>query len=102
MTPERLREILAAVESGRIGADEALDKIKHLPFDDLGFARIDHHRQLRVGFPEVVFGQGKTPEQITAIAERLRDAGQNVLITRIAPEGAALVRERIPETVHGP
>jgi NCAIR mutase (PurE)-related protein len=102
MTPERLREILAAVESGRIGADGALDKIKHLPFDDLGFARIDHHRQLRVGFPEVVFGQGKTPEQITAIAERLRDAGQNVLITRIAPEGAALVRERIPETVHDP
>lgn len=100
MTPERLREILAAVEAGRLRADEALDKIKHLPFDDLGFARIDHHRQLRVGFPEVVFGQGKTPDQIVAIAERLRDAEQNVLITRIAPEAAALLRERIPATVH--
>ncbi len=102
MTPEQLRSILAEVEGGKLSADAALEKVKHLPFDDLGFARVDHHRQLRVGFPEVVFGEGKTAEQITAIAERLRDAGQNVLVTRISPDGAAHLQEKVPGVVHDP
>ncbi len=102
MTPEQLRKILGDVEGGKLSADDALDRVKHLPFDDLGFARVDHHRQLRLGFPEVIFGEGKTPEQITAIAERLRDAGQNVLVTRISPEGAAIVQRKIPGIQHDP
>lgn len=97
MSPEQLREILARVASGDLAPDRALDAIKHLPFDDLGFARVDHHRQLRVGFPEVIFGQGKSAEQITAIAERLHGAGQNVLITRLDAATAAGVRERLPQ-----
>ena len=100
MTPEKQRKLLKEVESGDLSTDEALTQIKHLPFDDIGFARVDHHRQLRVGFPEVVFGQGKTPEQIVQIAERLHDAEQNVLITRIAPEAASALRERFPEAEH--
>ena len=62
--------------------DSALDRLKHMPFEDLGFAKVDHHRALRHGMPEVVFGKGKTPEQIVAIAERLLERAPNVLITR--------------------
>ncbi len=102
MTPAQLRAILAEVEAGQLTADQALQKVKHLPFDDLGFARVDHHRQLRVGFPEVVFGEGKTAEQIVAIAERLRDAGQNVLVTRIAPDAAEALRAHMPAVAHDP
>lgn len=102
MTPEQLRAILAQVEQGDLTADAALERVKHLPFDDLGFARVDHHRELRVGYPEVIFGEGKTPEQIVAISEKLRDAGQNVLVTRISPEGAAILCKKIPGMVHDP
>ena len=102
MTPEQLRKILGEVESGDLSADDALRRVKHLPFDDLGFARVDHHRELRVGFPEVIFGEGKTPDQLTAIAGKLRDAGQNVLVTRVSPEGAAELTAKIPGMEHDP
>jgi len=102
VTPGRLRDLLAEIEGGSLSATDALEKLKHLPFDDLGFARVDHHRELRLGFPEVVFGEGKAAPQIIAIATRLRDAGQNVLITRIAHEAAATLCEKIPEVVHDP
>jgi pyridinium-3,5-biscarboxylic acid mononucleotide synthase len=89
MDRERLAELLDAVRRGTCPVDEALERLRALPYEDLGFARIDHHRGLRNGFPEVVFGQGKTPEQIVAIAERLAAAGSNVLVTRLAPDAAA-------------
>ncbi|MEW6269328.1 MAG: nickel pincer cofactor biosynthesis protein LarB [Thermodesulfobacteriota bacterium] len=95
MTPSQLRDILARVASGALDPDGALEAIKHLPFEDLGFARVDHHRHLRVGFPEVIFGQGKTAEQVAGIAQRLRDAGHNVLVTRLDAATASEVRERI-------
>jgi NCAIR mutase (PurE)-related protein len=100
VNPERLRSILARVASGELSAEAALAEMKHLPFEDLGFARVDHHRALRVGFPEVIFGQGKTAEQIVAIAERLRDAGSNVLVTRLEPGAAAELTARLKS--HGP
>jgi len=89
MDRDRLAELLAAVERGACPVDEALERLRGLPYEDLGFARVDHHRGLRNGFPEVVFGQGKTAEQVVAIAERLAAAGGNVLVTRLAPEAAA-------------
>jgi pyridinium-3,5-biscarboxylic acid mononucleotide synthase len=89
MDRERLAELLDAVRRGTCPVDEALERLRALPFEDLGFARIDHHRGLRNGFPEVVFGQGKTSEQIVAIAERLAAAGSNVLVTRLEPDPAA-------------
>ena len=102
MTPDRLRSILARVAAGELSPEAALDEVKYLPFEDLGFARVDQHRALRVGFPEVVFGQGKTAEQIAAIADRLRAAGHNVLVTRIDPSAAAALIEQLPGAVYDP
>jgi NCAIR mutase (PurE)-related protein len=86
MDRTNLKLLLEQVRSGNVEIDSALDRLKHMPFEDLGFAKVDHHRALRHGMPEVVFGKGKTPEQITAIAERLLDRAPNVLITRAEPE----------------
>jgi hypothetical protein len=97
MTPERLRRILEQVAAGELGAAEAFERIKHLPFEDLGFAKVDHHRIVRSGLPEVVLGTGKTAEQIIAVARRLRDSGQPVLITRLAADVAATVGAAVPE-----
>lgn len=97
MTPQRLREILEQVAAGADTPAAALEKIRHLPFEDLGFAKVDHHRSLRSGFPEVIFGQGKTIEQIVGIARKLREAGQNVLITRLDSEAAARVVAELPD-----
>jgi len=102
VTPAQLRAILDRLATGALDVDGALGAIKHLPFDDLGFARVDHHRQLRVGFPEVIFGQGKTAAQIAAIAGRLAAAGQNVLVTRLEAGVAADVRESLPSLDYDP
>ena len=96
MTEGQLREVLEQVRTGAMEVDRALERVRHLPFEDLGFAKVDHHRALRHGMPEVVYGQGKTPEQIVAIAGRLLDHSQNVLITRASAEAAELVTGKLP------
>jgi NCAIR mutase (PurE)-related protein len=96
MDRERLAELLDAVRRGACPVDEALERLRSLPYEDLGFARLDHHRTIRTGFPEVVFGQGKTPEQVVAIAERLAATGGNVLVTRLAPEVASHLLAAVP------
>ena len=73
----KLRELLIALQSGSLAVDEALERVRHLPFEDLGFAKLDHHRALRHGLPEVVLGKGKTPEQVVAIADALLELAQN-------------------------
>ncbi len=93
----RLRDLLRQVSDGDVSVDDALDSLAVLPFEDLGFAKIDHHRSLRVGMPEVIFGAGKTGTQIAAIARRLLDSSVNLLITRLDAERAAEVRRAIPE-----
>ena len=82
MTPERIRRLLEAVKQGTVGIEEAIDRFGNLPFEDLGFAHIDHHRAVRQGFPEVVFCEGKTVEQVVAIARRIVDTGATLLATR--------------------
>src|SRR5262249_59355350 len=82
---------------GAVEAAAAFEQVKRLPFEDLGFAKLDHHRALRNGLPEVVLGTGKTAEQIIAVARRLRDSGQHVLITRLPADVAAVVIAAIPE-----
>ncbi len=82
MNPDSLRQLLEQVESGALGVDDGLDRLKHLPFEDLTFAKVDHHRALRCGFPEVIYCEGKTTEQIAAIFEKCADTGDNVLATR--------------------
>lgn len=102
MTESQIRSLLEEVRAGAVDIDAALTRLRHMPFEDLGFAKVDHHRAIRVGMPEVVFGQGKTPEQIVGIAERLAEHVPNVLITRASPEAAASVQARIPEAEYFP
>ncbi|KPL19401.1 MAG: 1-(5-phosphoribosyl)-5-amino-4-imidazole-carboxylate carboxylase [Phycisphaerae bacterium SM1_79] len=86
MQAEQLKELLEQVKNGKLGIDEAIEKLRHLPFEDLGFACIDHHRQIRRGFPEVIYCPGKTTEQIIKIFESLAAKGNNVLATRAEPD----------------
>lgn len=100
MTRPQLLALLDDVRSGALTPEAAQDRLlqylRQAPFEDLGFARVDHHRSLRQGFPEVVFGPGKTPEQIAAISERIVAAGHNLLVTRTTPEAHAAVAARVP------
>src|SRR5882724_6988224 len=96
MERRQLAELLAAVRGGDCCVDEALARLRDLPYEDLGFARVDHHRGLRNGFAEAGLGEGKTPEQVIAIAERMVAAGTNVLVTRLAPEPAERMRAALP------
>jgi hypothetical protein len=86
MSPQRLQTLLEHVQNGEQSIDSALSQLRDLPFEDLGFATVDHHRALRQGFPEVIYGAGKTPDQIAAIAQKLQEAGGTVLVTRASPE----------------
>jgi NCAIR mutase (PurE)-related protein len=90
---DRIKKLLEQVQAGRVNVDEAIDKMTSLPYEDLSFARVDHHRDLRLGFPEVILGQGKTTEQITQIAERILTNSSNLLISRTTQEVFAAVRE---------
>jgi pyridinium-3,5-biscarboxylic acid mononucleotide synthase len=102
VTPGRLRHILEQVAGGALDPADAFEQMKRLPFEDLGFAKVDHHRALRSGLPEVVLGTGKTVDQIVAIARRLRDSGQSVLITRLADEVGTAVTAAIPDLTWAP
>jgi len=93
MTPQQLRKLLEEVQAGSCGLDEALRQLEHMPFEDLGFAKIDHHRSLRHGMPEVVLGRGKTVAEVREIAQRLLTQSQNLLITRADQEMAKAVQE---------
>ena len=88
MTNGGLRQILEQLASGSLSVEEALTALRSFSFEDLGFAKVDHHRALRCGFPEVIFCPGKTPEQVTTIAGRLLEKGAVVLATRATPEVA--------------
>lgn len=102
MNNKQVRELFESVRAGEVSVDQATEKLKHLPFEDLDFAKVDHHRALRHGMPEVIFGQGKTPEQIVGIAERLLDKAQNVLATRVSKDAAEAILAAIPEAVYHP
>ena len=92
----QLHNLLERVRAGGVSLEDALRELKDLPFADLGYAMVDHHRALRQGTPEVIFGLGKTPEQIVGIAQELARTGQNVLITRLDPEKADPVTQALP------
>ena len=100
MDNERLKELLESVASGSCTVTDALKQMRGMPFEDVEFAKIDHHRALRKGFPEVVFGAGKTAEQIVDITARMREHGSNVLITRCDANTAAVVRNAHPDAVY--
>ena len=103
MNPAELRRLLEAVQSGALKTDVAherlLEYLRQGPFEDLGFARVDHHRAIRQGFPEVVFGSGKTPEQVASIAARIVAASHTLLVTRTDAATYAAVRAVVPGAV---
>jgi NCAIR mutase (PurE)-related protein len=86
MQIEQLQKLLEQVKNGQLEIDQAIEKLRHLPFEDLGFACVDHHRQIRRGFPEVIYCPGKTTEQIIEIFSSLAERGNNVLATRAEPQ----------------
>jgi NCAIR mutase (PurE)-related protein len=93
MNIRKLEDLLKRVKSGEMTLDEAIMQLKSLPFEDLGFTRIDHHRSLRKGFPEVIWGEGKTSGQILSIMKQLKKKGQNILITRLEGKKAKAVQK---------
>jgi NCAIR mutase (PurE)-related protein len=94
--PRTLRSLLEQVARGETAVDAALEDLRALPFKDLGYANVDHHRALRVGIPEVVLATGKAPEHIEGIVREIAGAGHNVLVTRLAADVAARLAAKIP------
>lgn len=102
MDQTSLRDLLEKVRAGEADIDSALARLRNLPFEDIGFAHVDHHRALRHGVPEVIFGLGKAPEHVVEIAKKLQERASNLLITRASKECAAMVLAAIPEAEHFP
>src|SRR4029077_10541753 len=102
MDQDQLRGLLEQVHSGAVDVDAAVDRMRHLPFEDLGWAKLDHHRALRHGITEVIFGKGKTPEQIAAIAVRLLEKSANLLITRTDESVASRLQKNFPDAEYFP
>jgi NCAIR mutase (PurE)-related protein len=94
MTESALKQLLEDVRRGKLSPDDALFRLRHLPFEDLGFAKVDHHRALRAGFPEVILAAGKSPAQVAEIFTRLACHKNNVLVTRASREHFAAVRKK--------
>ncbi|MBL0224290.1 MAG: nickel pincer cofactor biosynthesis protein LarB [Geobacteraceae bacterium] len=102
MTPDSLKELLEAFKRGDIPVDDAMEQLRELPFQDLGCAQVDHHRELRLGMPEVIFGEGKSIEQIVRIMTAMAGKRSNVLVTRLSSDKARDVLTTFPAaTYHG-
>lgn len=102
MNAESLRRLFAQVRNGKVSPDDAVARLRHLPFEDLGFAKVDHHRALRVGMPEVILGEGKTPAQVAAIFARLARHGGNILATRADEKQFAAVKKKVRAAEYRP
>lgn len=102
MGNEGLRALLAAVQGGTMTTEEAMEKMKQFPFEDIDFAKIDHHRAVRQGYPEVIYGERKTPEQIRTITQRLLASQSNILVTRASLEAFEAVHGIAKDAVYNP
>jgi len=100
MDSESLKKILEDLKSGKLSIDEALQDLKNLPFEDLGFAKVDHHRNIRNGYPEVIYCQGKTLEQIKTIVEKLMQKNNNIMATRASVEVFESIRQITDDAVY--
>jgi pyridinium-3,5-biscarboxylic acid mononucleotide synthase len=94
MNESALKKLLEEVRRGKLPPDDALARLRHMPFEDLGFAKVDHHRALRAGFPEVILGAGKSPQQVAEIFARLARHKNNVLVTRATRAHFIAVRKK--------
>ncbi len=102
MNEKDLEKILKKVQKGGLSIDEAVESLRTLPFEDIGFANIDHHRAIRKGFPEVIFGQGKTAAHIIQIMKKMRAQKSHVLATRLDEKKAKLIKKTFPKAVFYP
>src|SRR5258708_37834833 len=102
MDQDQLRALLGQVRAGAVEVDAAIERLRHMPFEDLGFAKVDHHRALRQGMPEVVFGQGKTADQVSVIAATLLAQTRNLLVTRIVADVAARLKREYADAEYFP
>src|SRR5271157_5771831 len=102
MNSQALRRLFDQVRKKQLSPDEAVNRLRHLPFEDLGFAKLDHHRALRQGMPEVILAEGKTPRQTAEIFSRLAAHGGNVLATRATEEQYAAVAATVPRAEYRP
>ena len=98
----RLRELLEDFRHGRLSADDAVTQLSSLSYQDLGFAKVDHHREFRKGFPEVVYGEGKTPEQVATLAATVLERSDRLLVTRAASEAFAAVKAKVTDAAYDP
>jgi NCAIR mutase (PurE)-related protein len=97
---DQIRHLLERLAGGQMTTEEVLGKLQKLPFEDLGFVKIDHHRRMRNGYPEVIYGEGKTPAQVAEIFARLAEHNPNVLCTRASAAAAEAVQKRVPEATY--
>lgn len=95
-----MKDLLEKVAAGAVSPESALEQLKSLPYEDMGFAKVDHHRALRTGYPEAIYCEGKTPAQAAAIAQRLAEHNANILATRASREVYEAVREKIPDAIY--
>lgn len=102
MNQQLLATILKSVADGQLAVADAIEKLQRMCFEDIGFAHVDHHRSLRKGFPEVIFGQGKTADQVIGIMDKMTDQENVLLVTRIEPDKADGVVTRFPGAVYHP
>jgi pyridinium-3,5-biscarboxylic acid mononucleotide synthase len=93
---ERLKNLLLSVQNGKLTIAQAINDLRHLPYEDLGFVKIDHHRAIRQGFPEVVLGEGKSARDIATIVRAMRRHKTNILVTRVAPEKMTAMKRLVP------
>jgi len=100
LNADSIRKLFQEVRSGKLSPDEAVARLRHLPFEDLGFAKIDHHRALRAGMPEVIFGERKTPHQVAEIFSRLARRGGNILATRATREQYLAVKRKVKKATY--
>jgi len=99
---KQLEKVLTDVQKGKLSPKQAIEILKDFPYQDLSFAKIDHHRELRRGFPEIIFGQGKTEDQIAKIAKEILHKESNLLITRVESKVYKKIRQKIPKIKYNP
>ncbi|MFH1487386.1 MAG: nickel pincer cofactor biosynthesis protein LarB [Pseudomonadota bacterium] len=100
MEEESVKQLLIELKEGSVSVEDCLDRLRELPFEDIGIACIDHHRSLRRGSSEVIFGEGKEASDIIAIMERMIAKNENIMVTRLSPEKARAVKEKFPSAQH--
>jgi len=100
MNKNLLRKLLESVAKGQVSAEDGAEKLQHMAYEDITYAHIDHHRSLRKGFPEVIFGEGKTADQIVGIMEKMMDQENIILVTRTSQQKANIVLSRLPQAVY--